>query len=94
MKIFIYSESEQAGTLRDAERAAGNTAFLRNPKCFDPADFDSSCDRAVTDDAKIAEAFKKLGKEVVALSAPRTEPKKTDEPVKTAEPVKRKPRKR
>lgn len=61
MKIFIFSESEEAAAFRDAERLKGVSAYLRNPGVFKPQDFDASCDVAYTDEPTIAEAFVSAG---------------------------------
>lgn len=63
MIVFIYGETDEAIAIRDAEKGKGNDAFLRNPEYFGP-DANFNCDKAVTWDAAIAEAFKAKGKAV------------------------------
>lgn len=62
MKIFIFSETPEAESLRDKAKAEGHQAYLRNAQYFRPGDFDGSCDVAYTDSKTIAEAFAAIGK--------------------------------
>lgn len=87
MRVLIYSESEQAGRLRDAEKAAGNLAFLRNPQYFDSRSFDRQVDKVFADDVRIREAYEALGVAVEAVTsqsdtAPAPSADKTSRPRK------------
>lgn len=73
MKVFIYAETEAASAVRNAERAAGNAAFLRNPQYFNPASFDGDCMKVYADDLKVRQAYEALGIEVLPIIAPEPE---------------------
>lgn len=73
--------------LRDAERADGNAAFLRNPQYFNPNDFDRAVDKVFADCATIRACYEALGIAVVAVSsqsesAPAPSADKTSKPRK------------
>ena len=85
MKILIFSESEQALALRDAEKAAGNTVTVSNPQYFRLTEVESGVDKVYTDRDDIAEAYAAKGAETAPLEAPKKAPK-AEEPAVEAEP--------
>lgn len=88
MKILIFSESEHADALRDAERAAGNAALVCNPQYFKESEMESGVSKVYTDRGDIAEAYAAKGAEIAPLPAPKKAPK-ADEPKEA--PVEPKP---
>lgn len=88
MRVLIYSESEQAIALRDAEKGAGNLAFLRNPQYFDSRSFDRQVDKVFADDVRIREAYESLGIAVEAVAS-QSEPAPAPSADKSSKPRKR-----
>ena len=74
MKILIYGENEAALAVRDAERASGNSAFIRNPQYFNAVSFDVECQRVYADSDAIASAYGLRGIEVLPIVPPAPEP--------------------